>query len=811
MSTNFRIPVEKLRRHCRPDELSCETSAEVTPLNDFIGQERAVKAMQFGLSMTAPGYNIYVSGPTGTGKSTYTKAVLQHYSALSPVPNDWCFLYNFNNPDQPVSISLPVGKGLALQKDMDEFVTDLWATIPKAFEGEDYEQKKQALLKVLEENIERKLEALRQEAADLGFKMNQTSDGFVFLPLIDGKRMTSETFEALPSEERQNLEKRGRHLQHKLEDTINESKTMEKEAQKHIGELDEQIVFLAAGPLIQRLADKYQEYPKVTRFLNEVQEDITKNLGQFKPSEPTQTAAAAFNGTDQLTVTDRYKINLFVNHSETKGAPVIFETSPNHYNLFGKIEYRSQLGTMNTDFTMIKAGAIHQANGGYLVLQARDLLADQSVWETLKRALKNKQTVIENIGEQYRMVPTASLRPESIPLDLKVILIGNPQTYHVLLAHDEDFKKFFKVKVDFDTEMPRTKENLAHYTAFVGSVCSREKLKHFDRTGLAELIEYGSRLAGDQNKLSTCFNEVIEIVYEAAAWAETEGTDFVGAPHVLKAIDERIYRCNRIEEKIQEMMSQGKILVDTSGSVVGQINGLSVLDIGDYVFGRPSRITAKTFMGREGVVNIEREIHLSGSIHTKGVLTLAGFLGDRFAQDKPLRLSARLTFEQLYEGVDGDSASSAELYAILSSLSGLPIKQNLAVTGSVNQHGQIQPIGGVTEKIEGFFEVCKVRGLTGDQGVLIPVQNIDNLMLKHEVVQAVAEGKFHVYAVSTIEEGLELLTGVPAGAKDRTRNYPEGTVFRLANDKLVRYAQGLSQFDHVSAAKEQPCQKDCCS
>ncbi|MEW5899220.1 MAG: Lon protease family protein, partial [Bacillota bacterium] len=497
---------------------------------------------------------------------------------------------------------------------------------------------------------------------------------------------------------------------------------------------------------------------------------------------------------DSRDIFNRYKVNLFVNNADTKGRPVIIESNPYYYNLFGKIEYRSVMGSLTTDFTMLKAGAVHRANGGYLILQAKDVLSDPLAWDALKKALKNRQTIIENIGEQYRIVPTASLRPEPIPVDVKVILIGSPYLYYLLYALDEDFQKFFKVRVDFDTEMPRTPENLKNYAAFAGSVCSREKLKHFDRAGLAELIEYGSRLCGDQNKLSTRFNEVVQIIYEAAAWAEAEGAAHVSAPHVRRAVEERVYRSSRLEEKIQEMIRQGKILVDTEGAVMGQVNGLSVVDIGDYSFGKPSRITAKTFMGQEGVVNIERETRMSGRLHTKGVLTLAGFLGDRFAQDKPLRLSARITFEQLYEGVDGDSASSTELYALLSALSGLPVKQGIAVTGSVNQNGEIQPIGGVTEKIEGFFAVCKIKGLTGEQGVIIPHQNVDNLMLKHEIIEAVQEGKFHIYAVRTVEEGISILTGAPAGIRGADGKYPENTVFYLVDKKLREYAEGLAGF-----------------
>ncbi len=807
----LRVPVDRLRRRCHPEELAWETTAQVTPLKDFIGQERAVRAMEFGLAMNAPGYNIYVAGPPGTGKSTYTQEVLTRRASTGTPPNDWCILYNFANPDQPLAISLPPGRGQVFKKDMEELISDLRMAIPKAFEGTDYEQNKQSVIHELETQLQEALEQLRQEASKAGFAMKQGPTGFIFLPLKEGRLMSQEEFDALSPEERREMENRARNLQQKLDEIVNSGRSLEKKAKERIQSLEREIAGFAIGPLVERLQEKYRDFPRVVRYLGEVAEDISRNLDHFKSQESMPASPPFGFPVETRDVFKRYQVNLFVNNAETRGIPVVVEPSPHYYNLFGKVEYRSIMGSLSTDFTMIKAGAIHRANGGYLVLQARDVLADPIVWDTLKKALKNRQAVVENIGEQFRLVPTATLRPEPIPLNVKVVLIGSHYLYHLLHALDEDFQKFFKVKVDFDTEMPRTPENLKHYVAFVSSVCNRENLKHFDRSGLAELIEHGSRLAANQHKLSTRFNEVIEIVYEAAAWAELEGAPHVCAPHVRRAIEERIYRSNRLEEKIQEMMLQGKILVDTTGYVAGQVNGLSLLDVGDYSFGRPSRITAKTFMGQEGVVNIERETHMSGSLHTKGVLTLAGFLGDRFAQDKPLRLSARITFEQLYEGVDGDSASSAELYALLSALSGLPINQGLAVTGSVNQHGEIQPVGGVNEKIEGFFAVCQARGLTGEQGVIIPAQNIDNLMLKHEVVEAVQQGRFHIYAVRTVEEGIELLTGVPAGTKQPDGSYPENTVFHLVNEKLRQYAEGLTSFGHREDKKEasNSCPQSC--
>lgn len=785
----LRVPIKKLRRFCEPGEIGCETTEDVLPLKDFIGQERAVRAMQFGVSMTAPGYNVYVAGPTGTGKSTFINDILKQVAGRGRVPEDWCYLYNFSDPDRPRAVSLPPGLGRKLQKDMEDLVSDLRAAIPKAFESEDYEHKRLAIMQELEKEIEKAVGEVRREASEAGFLMKQGANGFFFNPTRDGKKMSVEEYDALPREEQEALEKQGRALQQKLEEVMSSTRQWERDTRQKLTDLDRQIVLVAAGPLIDRLQQKYGNYPGVREYPGEILDDITKRLELLKPA-----AASSGAGGDGQVLFDRYRVNLFVNNGETVGAPVVFESSPNYYNLFGKIEYNTQMGTLTTDYTMIKPGAIHRANGGYLVLQARDVLADPMVWDTLKRALKNKECVVENIGEQYRMVPTVSLRPGAIPLNVKVILVGSYQIYGLLRAYDEDFQKFFKVKVDFDTEMPRSPENMAHYAAFVGAVCTREGLPHFDKTGLAQLIEYGSRLAGHQNKLSTRFNEVIEVVYEAAAWAQSENAFLVGASHVRKAVREKIYRSNRVEEKIKEMMLKGVIMVDTDGEAVGQVNGLSVIDLGDYAFGRASRITAATFMGQEGVVNIERECHLSGSSHTKGVLTLVGYLGKKFAQNKPLRLSARITFEQLYDGVDGDSASSTELYCLLSSLSGLPVDQGLAVTGSVNQKGEIQPIGGVTEKVEGFFNLCRDRGLTGRQGVIIPVQNVEHLMLDHEVVQAIDEGKFHIYAVSTVEEGIELLTGVPAGEPDENGAYPEGTVFNLVDRQLEKYATAIRDF-----------------
>jgi len=783
---SYRIPAEKLRKTCKMEELDfCTGTEDMAPLKGFIGQERAVRAMQFGLAMDVPYYNIFVVGQPGTGKSTYVQAVVTKAALERSRPDDWCYIYNFDEPDRPIAVSLPVGEGRVFQKTMEGFIAELRSALPKAFADSDYEQQKENIIQSVNQTMAGYFNDLEEEAKKAGFSLKQTPKGIVFIPIKNnGELMSQEEFGQLSPQEKKEVEEAVYQLKRKLEGILHTGRTLEKEADEKLRELEKQIALRVIEPLLDKIKEKYQEFPVILNYLDNVLKDVTTNLGMFKTTEQHQQSPYMQWSQEGIDPFTRYKVNLFVNNEQLHGAPVIIEQNPNYYNLFGKIEYRSQMMTMNTDFTLIKPGAIHRANGGYLILQAKDVLGDPLIWVTLKKALQYRQSLIENIWEQYRLVPTSTFRPEPIPLDVKVILIGNPMLYHLLFNLDEDFRKLFKVKVDFDTEMPRNQENLQHFVAFVSSVCQRENLKHFSRSGLARLIEYGSRLAGDQNKLSTRFNEVVEIIHEAAALAKARDSQYVEGVHVQEAIKERVYRYNKIEEKLQELALQDTIMINTDGAVVGQVNGLSLIDVGGYVFGRPVRITARTYMGRGGVINIERETNMSGNIHDKGVLTLGGYLGGKFAQDKPLGVTAQITFEQLYEGVEGDSASSAELYAILSSLAGVPLKQSLAVTGSVNQFGEIQPIGGVTEKIEGFFDLCRARGLTGEQGVIIPVQNISNLMLREEVVQAVKDNLFHVYAIRNIEEGIELLTGLPAGEKGEDGHYPENTIFYLVEKRL---------------------------
>ena len=804
-SNKYKIPIERLKKVCRiEEELNfCRTSKDVEILQGVIGQDRAVKSMEFGLSMNAPGYNIFVLGPQGTGKSTYTQSVVSKVAKKGPIPNDWCYINNFSEWDKPLAISLPPGKGKEFQKDMDKLISNLTIYIPKQFEGSTFLQQKDVLVQKTNEKMNGILRDIEKLALDSGFGIQQAGQRVLLIPLKEDRLITPEEYQQLSLDERESIDNKRSKIAKEIDEKIRDVQMSQKISEEQYMDLEEQTARNAAEPLINQLKEKYTDIQEIIKYLDKVLKDVAENHAIFRNVRPlvNEEFAAEFDDgehsedeeelfdTKLLETKDsknpftRYKVNLFVNNEDAKGAPVVVESNPYYYNLFGKIEYKNHMMTTMTDFTMIKSGALQRANGGYLILQAKDLLMDPYAWDTLKKALKYRQALVENIGEQSRFVPTVTLKPEPIPLNVKVILVGS-FLYYSFLSADEDFKKLFKVNVDFDVEMDRTNENIQHYVSFIGSMCEQENLKHLNCGAMSKVIELGSRLADDQNKLSTRFNVVSEILYEASALADGDNSEFVDAVHVEAAIKNKKYRSNMIEEKMQQQIVQKKVFIDTEGAVAGQVNGLSVMSASGYSFGLPSRITARTYSGTEGIINIERETEMSGNIHSKGVLTLNGYLGGKFAQEKQLGLTAQVTFEQLYGGVEGDSASSAELYAILSSLSDVPIKQSFAVTGSVNQMGQIQPIGGVNEKIEGFFDICSLNGLTGDQGVIIPESNVTNLMLKDEVIDAVKEGKFHIYSVRKIEEGLELLTGITAGEPDKFGEYPENTIFYLVNQKL---------------------------
>ena len=785
----------QLRRICNPDLLHCQSTSELTPLQEIIGQERAVRALKFGLGIIDKGFNVYVAGQPGTGRTTAVKDFLEKTAKSQPVPPDWCYVNNFNDEYTPKAIKLPPGKGKAFHKDMKIFVDDSKRALSKAFESEDYHARRENTIKQVEAQRKGLIEQLNVEAQKEDFIIQSSPIGLLIIPLIKGKPVTEPELLTMPQKIQSEIQDKRSALESKLRTAMRQFMDLDRKAHEEIKKLNRDIAIFAIGNIVAELSEQYKGFPDVAAYLKNVQDDILSNLAQFiKSPEDTQQQLPFQLPWMREPSFKKYEVTVAVDNSEVKGAPVVIATNPTYQNLFGRIEKEAQFGALVTDFTMIRGGFLHKANGGYLIIPVEEMLINPFSYEGLKRALKSEHINIEELEERYGFLGTKSLKPEPIPLKVKVILIGDPYLYQQLYMLDKEFNELFKVKADFDTSMNRTDECLDKYAAFVCALCEKEKLKHLDGSGLAKLIEYSSRLAGDQMKLSTRFAEVADIAREANFYAQEESAEFVTGEHVKKAIEEKVFRSKMIQEKIQEMIKRGFFLIDTEDEKVGQINGLSVASLGDFAFGIPSRVTVSIGLGKEGIIDIEREARMGGPIHTKGVLILGGYLNERYAKDKPLSLTARLVFEQNYEGVEGDSASSTELYAILSNLSGLPIKQNIAVTGSVNQKGEVQAIGGVNEKIEGFFEVCKARGFSGKQGVMIPQSNIQNLMLKEEVVEAVKRGMFHIYSVKTIDEGIEVLTGLKAGTRDEAGNFEEGSVNALVDKRFKEMADKFATY-----------------
>ena len=784
------ISYKKLKRECSADFFQFRDTSEQKPLESIIGQERAVKAMDFGLKTNIRGYNIYMSGTTGTGKTSFAQSYIQKIAQDKPRPDDWCYVYNFDKPNKPMALNMPAGLGKVFKDDMEEFIKVIQSEISRAFESEDYEKEKTAIIKEYQDKRSELFDRLSEDAKKKGFKVKTTSSGIYFLPLVDGKTLNEEEYVELDDFTKQEIDEKTSIVQMETMDIIRKIKDIEKEAEKKVDDWEGKIALFAVGMQINDIKEKYRDYESINKYLDRVQENILKNLDDFRTEEYSeeQQMVLPWIKSAMSSPAEKYSVNLIVDNSELTGAPVVIDYNPTYYNLVGRLEYENEFGSMSTDYTLIKGGLFHHANGGYLILQAKDVLRNVQSWEVLKRVLRTKKITIENLREQIPLVNVSTLKPEPIQSDIKVVLVGSEYLYQFLYEYDEEFKKLFKIKVDFDDEMDWKEQNIKKLAGFVSSFCEREKTRHFDGTGMAAIIEYGSRLVENQNKITTRFNDIVEILCEANTWAEMDNAKIISRKHVEKAIREKIYRSNKHDKKLLELIKEGTIMIDTDGEVTGQINGLSIIDVSDYEFGKPSRITATTYIGESGIVNIEREIKLSGTSHTKGVLILSGYIGQKYAQEIPLSLSASLCFEQLYSEIDGDSASSAELYAILSSLSELPIKQYIAVTGSVNQKGEIQPVGGVTSKIEGFFELCKERGLTGKQGVIMPHQNINNLVLKDEVINEVKNGNFHIYPVKNIDEGIEILTGVKAGRVGKDGTYLKGTVNKKVYDKLRKFA-----------------------
>ncbi len=798
------VPVEKLRWRCDPETLPFETTEAIQACEEIIGQERAQESIRLGLSIHGIGYNIFVTGLAGTGRFTTIKCILEESNIQGKIPNDLCYVNNFKNPDMPHMISLPAGQGNVFRKEMESLIEALKKKIPLLFENETYLNKKKEVVEKFRNKQAEMFREFEKKVNKEGFALVQIQMGPYsrpgIFPLIEGNPVNIEQVESMveegkfSKEELEKLKEKQVQLINELEDIFKETRKAEKEIKEELTSLDNEVISPVVKDSISDIKEKF-DHEKVHQYLDEVQEDILTNLSRFREKEETPSPIPGLVLPQAADSFSEYQVNVLVDNSETKGPPIIVETTPNYRNLFGTIErVVERTGIWKTDFLHIKAGSFLRANGGYLIFNALDALTEAWVWPALKRTLKNQVIEIQTFDPLY-FFSTSALKPEPIECNTKVIMIGETQIYYLLYSLDDDFKKIFKIKADFDSVMNKDSDKIQQYASFIRKICDEDKLKPFDRSGVAAVVEHGVRITGRQKKLSTRFHLIADLVREANYWAEKDGSDVITEKQVEKAIEKRNYRVNLIEEKIQEMIDDGTILIDSDGMVVGQVNGLSVYDLGDYMFGKPSRITAKTSLGKAGIINIEREAEMSGPIHNKGVYILAGYLRGKYAQDKPITMSASLCFEQSYSGVEGDSASSTEIYALLSSISGLPLRQDIAVTGSVNQKGEIQPIGGVNHKIEGFFDVCKAKGLTGKQGVMIPHLNIDDLMLRKDVVEAVRKGQFHIYPVKTIDHGIEILTGMEAGERIQDGGFKEGTVNDLVDKKLRDLGKKIKEFE----------------
>ena len=799
MKNPFELDYKILKGICTPDIFSFQTTAELEPFDGIIGQERAVKALDFGLSVKLDGYNIYMSGPSGTGKTTYARRSAEKLALTEAVPLDWCYVYNFQNPKRPLALSFSPGQGKIFKENMSKFVASIQKELPKAFHSEDYEKQKLTIEHEFEQKEATFLDELKTLAAEYHFHVRSTDTGVCFTALINGEPIEEEAFNSLSPEEQDIIEANSRIIHEKAGSILRELQKLEKECDQKYDELDYTIGLSITQPHIQSLSATYQEHDRVLSYLKAVQNDILDNLDEFISSEDAAQEALSsllpiLQKKSDEDITLKYNVNLIVDHSETTCAPVIVTFNPTYNNLMGDTEYDNEFGNLTTDFMKIKSGLFHQANGGYLIVQAQDILTTPNAWDALRRVMKTKKINMDSIREFSNNNVAPILKPEPIPANIKVIMIGSEYFYDLLNYHDEEFDKFFKIRADFDYEMPRTNENVLKIAQFIKGFTERKKTLDFDVSAVCAIIEYSSRSVGCQDKLSTRFNFLSEILGEAFTWAKLQDAPIVTSTHIYKAIYEKEQRMMLYKEKLDEMLDNEVIMIDTNGAEIGQINGLAVLDMGNYAFGTPSRITATTYVGKSGIVNIEKEAHMSGQTHDKGVQIINGFLGQTYAQKFPLSLSCRVCFEQNYNGIDGDSASSTELYCIISSLSELPIRQDLAVTGSVNQKGDIQAIGGVSHKIEGFFDLCKKRGLTGKQGVIIPFSNIKDLVLSDAVINAVKEGVFHIYPIRHINEGIELLMQYPAGEKDIHGDFPADTVHGKAHAKLKEFANISSNF-----------------
>ena len=795
------LAVSELRRCVDPTSLGIKTTSELEPITGLIGQDRALRAIEFGVNMRSYDFNMFVLGPPASGKSTAVRTYLSKKAAEAAAPADWVYVNNFQDPNRPRALKLPAGRGRKLASAMVAAIDELRTTLPTIFEGEDYQARHRAIEEEFRSGQEDSFEALNRKAQAQNIAILRTPMGFAMAPVHEGKVVKPEVFNALPDDMRQNVQAKIEALQKELEAILEKAPKSDKERRERLRELNEEVATIAVDDALDDVKAAYADLPGITEYLDAADKDLTRNVALFlaSPGEENEVVKQPAD-TSRDPRFRRYMINVMVgNGHEGAGAPVLEEINPNYGNLIGRIEHIAQMGAFLTDFLLIKAGALHRANGGYLLIDARKLLLSPFAWEALKRTIKAREIRIEQPSETVGFVSTQTLDPEPIPLDVKIVLFGDRELYYLLAAHDPEFRGLFKVQADFDDTINRSSDNDLAYARVIASIVQEHKLKPFDASGIARVIEEGARLADDREKLSIELGRISDLVREADYWSTQAGHDVTKREDVARAVEEAIQRADRLRDRSQEIIDREIVFIDTAGEKVGQINALSVLQLGSFSFGRPSRITARVRMGQGRVTDIEREVNLGGPLHSKGVMILWGFLAGRFAEDVPLAMAASLVFEQSYGGVDGDSASSTELYALLSALAEVPIKQSFAVTGSVNQWGEVQAIGGVNEKIEGFFDICKSRGLTGDQGVMIPKSNVQHLMLREDVIEAVKQGQFAIHAVSHIDEGIEILTGVKAGERGEDRQFPAGSINRLVEDKLRLFAERARAFGRAKS------------
>jgi lon-related putative ATP-dependent protease len=796
------LTAAEVRREIDPSVFQCNSTEQMSPVSGIVGQERALTSLKFGLGIPRKGFNVFIVGSTGTGRTTAIRQYLKKVAADKNHPGDWCYVNNFDDPYRPRVLKLPAGKGKRLKKDMEKLVEEVGKVIAQVFTSKEYIDQRTEITERFTLRREAVMEELRQKAQNQDLLIQNTPFGVVVIPAQDKKPMSEEDYNALSEDVKTGIKQRRENLAKEIQDSnmelLNEQRSMEKE----IEENDREMMQRSLDFHFESLRREYHDLPRVLDYLTRIEKDMIENYTQFTEQKGEQTGLNAFlQGMGHEEKFRNYQVNLIVDNSELSGAPVILELNPTYQNLVGRIEKEARFGMLSTDFTQIRAGSLHRANGGFIALKIEDILANYQSWDALKRSIRDQRVEIEEIGERLGFISTRSLRPEPIELDMKIIIIGEPMYYYLLYRLDSEFKELFKVKADFDTRMSYD----AHLEDYVGVICklrNEENLRHLDKSAIARIIEHSLRLSGDRDKLSSFFTEITDMVREADFWAAEDGSTLITREHVKKAIDEKIYRSNLIQERINEMIANGTLMVSTEGTAVGQSNGLSVLFMGDYAFGRPTRITATIGLGREGLIDIEREVKLGGPLHSKGVMILAGFIAERYTRDTPLSLSARLVFEQSYEGIEGDSASGAELYALLSALTDVPLRQDIAITGSINQKGGVQAIGGINEKIEGFYDVCKVRGLTGSQGVIMPESNIRHLMLREDVTASVAEGTFHIYPVSTVEEAMGILTGKEMGSLSENGIYPPGSLNQLIQTRLEQMARRYVSFTRSFSGEE---------